>query len=59
MDGHVTLPYLQQEQVGLTITELSQDSKEMFEYIKGYSPVQNVKSWYTISSDYGYHRRSR
>jgi prolyl oligopeptidase len=22
----------------------SQDSKEMFEYIKGYSPVQNVKA---------------
>jgi prolyl oligopeptidase len=29
----------------------SQDSKEMFEYIKGYSPVQNVKAG-TISSDH-------
>ena len=29
-------------QVGLTITE--QASKEMFDYLKGYSPVHNVKA---------------
>jgi prolyl oligopeptidase len=36
----------------------AQDSEEMFEYIKGYSPVHNV-SRNSLSSYYGYHGRSR
>ena len=36
----------------------SEQSKEMFEYIKGYSPVHNVKAGYKISSNYDYYRRS-
>jgi prolyl oligopeptidase len=43
-DGHVTLPYIYcRSRLGLRLRG-SQDSKEMFEYIKGYSPVQNVKA---------------
>jgi prolyl oligopeptidase len=56
-DGHVALPYLTAGAGWAYDYGTSQDSKEMFEYIKGYS-VQNVKAG-TISSDYGYHRRSR
>jgi prolyl oligopeptidase len=35
----------------------AQDSEEMFEYIKGYSPVHNV-SGNSLSSYYGDHGRS-
>jgi hypothetical protein len=35
-DGHVTLPYIySRSRLGLRLRN-SQDSKEMFEYIKGY-----------------------
>jgi prolyl oligopeptidase len=32
----------------------AQDSKEMFSYIKGYSPVHNVKAGSSISSNNGH-----
>jgi prolyl oligopeptidase len=42
MDMLRTTP-LPQEQVGRMITERRRTAKEMFSYIKGYSPVHNVK----------------
>ena len=30
--------------VGLTIMEPAEEAKEMFDYLKGYSPVHNVKA---------------
>jgi hypothetical protein len=50
-NGHVALPYLTAG-AGWADYGTAQDSEEMFEYIKGYSPVHNVKG-NSLSSYYG------